>query len=442
MRRSLILASLVALFVQPLVPASASLITWNVTTTSDLGDTNPGDRVCSSGAGCTLRAAIEEANLHSGLDQIHFAIPGTGVHTLQPSTPYPPLTERTIINGFTQPGTVLNTVDPVTGGSNASPLIEIDGTNAGGGASGLTINEGADNSLIRGMVINGFANDGIAGVHVDKTRIEGNFIGVRPDGLTPRANGGTGVDIQGNRTSIGGEPTVWRNIISMNGSAGVVVGNDALVERNLIGTGKDATTDLGNGTDPSGFGVKIAGSRVTVASNVIAYSSGHGVLMPKAVGAEPENIGNQISENSIFSNDKLGIDLADPDDPASGVTPNHGSTVVAGPNHLQNHPVIASATTSTVTSIDCSLVGPPSKKKKHKYLVEFFRNQVADPSGSGEGKTLIGSLTAKTDKNGLADCDMTTSSPIPVGEFITATASEKSNGGINTSEFSQARIVE
>jgi CSLREA domain-containing protein len=47
-----------------------SAATFSVTTTSDSSDVTPGDGVCSDGSGCSLRAAISEANALAGADTI------------------------------------------------------------------------------------------------------------------------------------------------------------------------------------------------------------------------------------------------------------------------------------------------------------------------------------------------------------------------------------
>ena len=70
--------------------ASAGL-TFVVTTTADSG---PG----------SLRQAISDANANAGLDTIAFAIPGGGVHTIQPLTALPVVTDPVVIDGRTEPG--------------------------------------------------------------------------------------------------------------------------------------------------------------------------------------------------------------------------------------------------------------------------------------------------------------------------------------------------
>ena len=126
-----------------------------------------------SGVG-SLRQAILDANANPGLDNINFAIPGAGPHTIQPTSGLPTITDPVIIDGYTQPGASLNTNGPGLG-SNAVLKIELDGSNAGAGASGLTITAG--NSTVQGLVINRFGQNGVLLGTKGGNVLEGNFIG-------------------------------------------------------------------------------------------------------------------------------------------------------------------------------------------------------------------------------------------------------------------------
>ena len=59
-------------------PDSAAAVTFTVTRTDDQLDSSPGDGLCSAlnGGGCSLRAAVQEANALSGADGIYLP-PGT-----------------------------------------------------------------------------------------------------------------------------------------------------------------------------------------------------------------------------------------------------------------------------------------------------------------------------------------------------------------------------
>ena len=77
------------------------------------------------------------------------------------------------------------------------------------------------------------------------------------------------------------------------------------------------------------------------------------------------------------------------------------------------------------------------------YRFEFFRNTIADPSGYGEGETLVGS--AAITHTGSGDEPWGAAFPGSVGDSITATLTECTDSGCtdfdSTSEFSASHIV-
>src|SRR5262245_56659985 len=97
------------------VPATAA--TFTVTNTDDTGTGS-------------LRQAILDANANPGADTIAFNIAGAGVHTITPLTTLSAATETVTIDGYTQPGSSVNT-DPIA--TNAVILVELDGSVAGAG---------------------------------------------------------------------------------------------------------------------------------------------------------------------------------------------------------------------------------------------------------------------------------------------------------------------
>jgi len=126
-----------------------------------------------SGAG-SLRQAILDANATPGADTIVFDIPGPGVHTITPATPFDQITEAVTIDGYTQPGSSPNT-DPL--GTNAVLLIELDGTLTGNASIGLNLGAGA--STVQGLVVNRWGigiNTAGAGGNV----VRGCFLGTDP----------------------------------------------------------------------------------------------------------------------------------------------------------------------------------------------------------------------------------------------------------------------
>ena len=107
--------------------ATAAPLTFVVDSVGDGGDVSIGDGVCDDGTGdCTLRAAIEEANAIIGPDIVSFDIlPHGDIHTIQPQSDLPDITDPIRIDGYTQPGS-----KPATNVAPASLKIVLDGSAA------------------------------------------------------------------------------------------------------------------------------------------------------------------------------------------------------------------------------------------------------------------------------------------------------------------------
>ena len=154
--------------------------------------------------------------------------------------------------------------------------------------------------------------------------------------------------------------------------------------------------------------------------NTIAFNSGDGVDVLQSAD------GDSILSNSIFSNAKLGIDLG-----GDGVTPNHPGGPIAGePNGFENYPVL---TTAATFGGSIGIAGTLNSAADTSYTLQFFANPLADPSGFGQGQTLIGTTTVTTDATGNVLFKVSFALPAFAGRIISATATDP-NG--NTSEFS------
>src|SRR4051812_25168385 len=95
-----LLALAVVLGVLLTAAAPAIATTYTVSSSGDAGDVSTGDNVCDadSAAGvteCTLRAAIQQANAHSGADGIAF----DGARTISPGSQLPLITDQVTIVG-------------------------------------------------------------------------------------------------------------------------------------------------------------------------------------------------------------------------------------------------------------------------------------------------------------------------------------------------------
>ena len=210
----------------------------------------------------------------------------------------------------------------------------------------------------------------------------------------------------------------------------------------------------------AGIGINDGSDDNTISKNIITGttgvggSGGAGILITSfndTAGAPPT--GNTITQNSIYGNAGLGIDL-DARTPFSatyvgdGITANDAGDVDAGANGLQNFPVITLVTEGAGTvTIDGLLQTPVSGS----YRIEFFASSAAGTNGYFEGERYIGFLDA-TDggandadglANGLIDFSATLAAVLAADEGITATATVDLGGGNygSTSEFSGIGIL-
>jgi len=209
------LSDLVVLKAGQVAPTAVhvALMTFLVSNTLDSG-------------GGSLRQAILDANGNPGADAINFSIGGPAPHTINLLSALPAITETVTINGTSQPDFA------------GTPVIELNGSGAGGAADGLTVN--ASNSAVRGLVINRFNGNGIV-INANANAIEGNFIGTNAAGTVALGNGLNGVLVAtGSNNNIGGLTQAARNLISGNRSAGVAVTSgtgNSILSNSIFGDG-------------------------------------------------------------------------------------------------------------------------------------------------------------------------------------------------------------
>src|SRR5581483_1295769 len=122
----------------------------------------------------------------------------------------------------------------------------------------------------------------------------------------------------------------------------------------------------------------------------------------------------------------LGIDLGD-----DGVTLNTLGGPHVGPNAFQNTPVIASAAVSgSSTLVRLSLNSIASSL----FTIQIFANPTLDPTGYGQGKTLVATVAVNTDATGNLSGGfvLVTVPQILTGQYLSATATAPLG---DTSEF-------
>jgi CSLREA domain-containing protein len=306
-----------------------------------------------AGVGSLRQAIIDaNANVNAGVpDVITFNIGADGgQQTINLLSALDPISEAVLINGFSQYGALTPT----------DPIIEING--AGIINDGLTFASTSDGSVVQGLMITGFsrfgiqvdsgadeitiignwigttgtgytgvgndtginiqgantiiggtgANDGnvitnnsneginITGSGATGTKIQGNIIGLDPDGSTGSGNADVGIALLSgaHNTTIGGTTVAARNVISRNFEGIEINSNNNIVQGNYIGTDITGTLDRGNHSDDGveiNSGDNLIGGTVEGAGNLIAYNAREGVYA--TAGSFNEVVGNTITQN-------------------------------------------------------------------------------------------------------------------------------------------------
>ncbi|MEY2526922.1 MAG: trimeric autotransporter adhesin, partial [Verrucomicrobiota bacterium] len=288
-------AACLALFSAAVIFISSSAAFAATITVTGTGDTIAVDGVV------TLREAITSANNNAnvntdvvavgvyGTDTINFNIPGAGIHTISPGSALPDITDPVTIDGYMQPGASANTLAV---GDNAVLLIELNGTGAGAGASGLVITAGS--STVRGLVINRFnsGGGGESGITLQTgggNTITGNFIGTDSAGTVAQPNL-SGLDILSSPNNIIGGITVGaRNLVSANINEQLLIDGSSAsgnqVQGNYIGTNAAGSGSLMTAASNRGQGITLRAPSNTIggtaagAGNLISGNGNEGIFI-------------------------------------------------------------------------------------------------------------------------------------------------------------------
>lgn len=497
-------ATILALFCVTFgLPAVAATIT--VTTTTD--EFVPSDGIVS------LREAIEAINTGNTLgdpdliaqspgtfgtnDKILFNIPGAGLHTIAPITNLQTITKPVIIDGYSQPGSSVNTLAV---GDNAVLQIELRGS---GVPSGTGLNFGAVTAgEVRGLLLTAWKSRAILLNGAANMTIDGNFFGTNATGTTASpfttANDiALVVDSASVNNTVGGATAASRNLISGN-NGGITVGSagttNNVFQNNYIGTDAAGTSALpniqgisfsfvdantvrgnvisGNSVlfNPASAGIVIseASSHILVVGNRIGTNAAGTAALPNLYGivitdngpfggSTSNTIGTAAEPNIIAFNTKAGVALTAIASGTSrlnsirynsifsngalgidlgndGITPNDPGDGDTGLfNDLQNYPVLTSAQFSGGT---VTISGTLNSLPSGSYNVQFFQSPACGPSGAGQGKTFLGEATVNTDASGNGTFNV--SFPGSSSGVITATATDSLG---NTSEFSLCQTI-
>lgn len=354
-----------------------------------------------------------------------------------------------------------------------------------------------------GNIISGNRENGIHRTTSDDGTVFvfGNYIGLDITGVQALGNLSDGIFINFQNSDVIGGPGGARNVISGNGREGILIRPDeggnpftTIIEGNLIGTDATGTRSIGNRSNgiraTGGYRCSIAGNTISgnfengvrfqsreaaqpvqdhivrnfigtnpgnqdlgnrsngilienkntkhrIEDNVIAFNRATGVAIPDSNDEPATQI--TISENSIFTNGGLGIDID-----KLGETPNDQGDPDMGANDIQNFPVLDSASSDDLNS---TISGSLNSVAGHDFEIEFFANtpdsappQSPTPgSCPTRGQRFIGKTRIRTGGDGNATFTVVFASSTP-GSFINATARDVTSSSDttvgNTSEFS------
>ena len=247
----------------------------------------------------------------------------------------------------------------------------------------------------------------------------GNYIGPTSGGNASANGAGAGVVLSGNSSSI-----FENNVVSGNGGMGFLIMNGSTgnqLRNNYVGVGANGTTRLPNNI----IGMIIQTNNNQIEGNIVANHASDGVRVKSGTG-------NAIRRNSIYSNTKLGINIA-----VDGYTPNDTGDTDSGPNNLQNFPVLSAANAS---GGNIGIQGSLNSRPNARYTIEFFHNPVCDNTyqhQEAQGKTYLGEVTVTTNSSGNASFNSTFNFALGNG-IVTSTATDASG---NTSEFSLCKTI-
>jgi cell division septation protein DedD len=223
------------------------------------------------------------------------------VHTIVvQGTQLPAITQPhsgVIVDGYTQPDSHANSAAAFEPG-NAVINIVIDGHLLPSSSSGLWV--GANNVTIQGLSIVNFGSEGIKVATFGDTNIQGNYLGVLPDGVTAGPNG-VGVTLRDSSygSSVGGADPSQRNLISGNTGAGIFVNGSSpmAIAGNFIGTdvtGMNALPNGGNGIDMAGGTTSTIGGSYSSGGNLISGNGQNGISISTTDGGNMNIKGNYI----------------------------------------------------------------------------------------------------------------------------------------------------
>ena len=310
------------------------------------------------------------------------------------------------------------------------------------GSTTFAVNLNGSGNFARHNVIAGGSNG--FSVNGSGHTLQGNFVGTDATGTVLFGLGERGFGVAGTDHVIGGAGPGEGNVIAGAGFYyGLeIAGSGHVVYGNFVGTDVTGTLDLGNlraGIAAGGTNVTIGGTSPgqgnTIAFNGMTFGEG-GIV--NSGGQQIRIRGNRIYANKATgASNGLGIDLLV--GLTTGVTPNDDGDGDAGPNGVQNYPILTSAGPALGEGTGTHIIGILNSTASTTFDIDFYANPAcaSRPQEYLEGQDYIGSTQVTTDGSGNATINVILPAIVENGSRISATATDPAG---NTSEFSQRLI--
>jgi titin len=305
---------------------------------------------------------------------------------------------------------------------------------------GLQFGSGADNNTISFNVVSACSGDNIDIGGKNNTLLH-NYIGLNAAGNAALSNPGYGIAIFNSGNTVGGAGAGNGNVISGNTLGGVdlllAAATGNLIEGNLIGLAADGLTPAGNG----GQGIIIQGGAFNNTVGGTAAGAGNVIAFN---GDDGVLIGGLAPLNpktlTGVGNAVLGNSIFSNGKIGIDLGADDGVTANGFNNNVGPNNYANYPTLTSVASVGGSSIvtGTLHSTPKNSFRIEFFVNPFADASNHGQGKTFIGFTTAFTNSNGDATFAAVLPAALTVGQVVSATATDAAG---NTSEFSADFII-
>jgi len=339
--------------------------------------------------------------------------------------------------------------------------------------AGLQLSTGSQSNTVGGElafernIISGNGNQGIFMTDSGTAGnvMQGNFIGVGPDGVTAFPNGFAGIEVYNGPqfNLIGGATAGMGNVISGNDDQGVILdfgSANNLVQGNDIGLDATGTAAVPNGwagiefygnansnivggplgarnfiagnllsgvaMDYGSSGNVIQGNSIGVGAAMNAIGNGNqGVIL--FAGAQSNTIGGTAlgAANWIVNNAYDGVDIYDTNSIDNTVRGNSIEGNVSGGFNLYSGGNLAAPPPSLLTAVvttNLNVSGSFSGQSDATYFLDFYASPPADPQGS----VYLGARDVTTDSGGSASFTFSFGATVPKGQIITATATDTS----------------